>query len=69
MMVATELDVSFVLDLMADASMPTAAAARFISFVRRFPEHAETAALVWGRHFGSPLYTVYAERPVGAQVG
>lgn len=65
-MVASELDVNFVLDLCADASMPTAAASRFIAFVRRFPEHGDAAARIWTRHFGSPLYTSYGEKPVGA---
>jgi len=65
-MVATDLDVCFVLDLMADASMPTPAAARFIAFVHRFPEHADAASRVWYRHFGSPVYTEYGDKPVGA---
>jgi hypothetical protein len=65
-MVATELDVRFVLDLCFDASMPTAAAARAVAFVRRHPEHAEVTAEVWNRHFGSPLYSDYLNRPAGA---
>lgn len=67
-MIRTEVDVRFVLDVMFDASMPTAAAVRAIAFVRQYPEHADLVAEVWTRHFGLPLYTVYSEKPVGAVV-